>query len=154
MNFSGTFYLNAGGLFDFDLTLVAEAVLFIILALVVTFIFISPISKQLDERADYINYTLRNSTVILAFASDTIENTAELLLRHINELTREARLIKEETNSRFEVELADFHKENTILLNELKGELSIKSASVFSNITSELLSLTDKFFVKKFQSAS
>jgi len=51
MNFSVTFYLNAGGLFDFDLTIAAEAILFIILALVVTFVFISPISKQLDERS-------------------------------------------------------------------------------------------------------
>jgi hypothetical protein len=36
MTFSVTFFLNAGGLFDFDLTLVAETILFIILALVVT----------------------------------------------------------------------------------------------------------------------
>jgi len=154
MNFSGTFYLNAGGLFDFDLTLVAEAVLFIILALVVTFVFISPISKELDDRADFINYTLRNSTVFVSFASDTIENTVELLLRHINELNRQTLLTKEESNLRFEVELTNFSKENTNLLNELKGELSIKSISVFSSITTELLSLTDKFFIKKFQSAS
>ena len=67
MNFSVTFYLNAGGLFDFDLTIAAEAILFIILALVVTFVFISPISKQLDERAEFINYTLRKSTILLNF---------------------------------------------------------------------------------------
>jgi hypothetical protein len=36
MIFSGTFILNESGLFDFDLTFVAEAILFIILALFVT----------------------------------------------------------------------------------------------------------------------
>ena len=49
MSFSVTFFLN-GGLFDFDLTFVAEATLFLLLSLVVTFIFLAPISKQIDER--------------------------------------------------------------------------------------------------------
>ena len=79
MNFSVSFFLNAGGLFDFDLTFAAEAVLFIILALVVTFGFISPISKQLDERADFINYTLRKSTILLTLGYEKLINSVGLL---------------------------------------------------------------------------
>jgi len=33
-------------------------------------------------------------------------------------------------------------------------DLSVKSAYIFSNLTTELVTLTDKFFAKKFQSAS
>lgn len=154
MNFSGTFYLNAGGLFDFDLTIAAEAILFIILALVVTFVFISPISKQLDERAEFINYTLRKSTILLNFGYETLSNCVGLLTDEVNELNRQIKLTKLSTDSNFEIEVLSVQKENTILLSKLKGEVSIKSAYLFSNITTELLSLTDKFFIKKFQSAS
>jgi hypothetical protein len=154
MNFSVTFYLNAGGLFDFDLTIAAEAILFIILALVVTFVFISPISKQLDERAEFINYTLRKSTILLNFGYETLSNCVGLLTDEVNELNRQIKLTKSSTDAHFEAEVTSVQKENAILLSKLKGELSIKSAYLFSNITSELLSLTDKFFIKKFQSAS
>jgi len=67
MTFSVTFFLN-GGLFDFDLTFLAEASLFLFLSLIVTFVFIGPIAKQIDERAEFIDYTLRKSTIILNFA--------------------------------------------------------------------------------------
>jgi len=67
MNFPITFLLNAGGLFDFDLTFLIEAVLFITLAFVVTNVFLSPISKQLNERSEFINYTLRKATILLTF---------------------------------------------------------------------------------------
>ena len=54
MNFSTTFLINASGLFDFDLTFPSEALLFLILATVITNVFLSPISNQLDERYIYI----------------------------------------------------------------------------------------------------
>jgi len=154
MNFSVTFYLNAGGLFDFDLTIAAEAILFIILALVVTFVFISPISRQLDERAEFINYTLRKSTILLNFGYETLSNSVGLVTDEVSELNRQIKLTKSSTDSQFEAEVTSVQKENSILLSKLKGELSIKSAYLFSNITNELVSLTDKFFIKKFQSAS
>jgi hypothetical protein len=73
MIFSGTFILNESGLFDFDLTFVAEAILFIILALFVTFAFITPITKQLDERAEFINYTCK-SNILLTFGYENYQN--------------------------------------------------------------------------------
>ena len=59
-DFFNNFFINAGSLFDFDLTFVAELLLFIILALVVTNKFIGPVSKEINERAEFINYTLEN----------------------------------------------------------------------------------------------
>jgi len=154
MNFLGTFYLNAGGLFDFDLTFVAEAILFILLALVVTFAFISPISKQLDERSEFINFNLRKSTLLLTFGYQKLNQCVGFLTSEVNELNRQVKLTKSYTNSHFEKEILLVQQENSKILSQLKGELSIKSAFLFSNIAKELLSLTDKFFIKKFQSAS
>ena len=152
MNFSGSFFLNAGGLFDFDLTFAAEAILFIILALVVTFAFISPISKQLDERADFINYTLRKSTILLTFGYEKLSECVLLLTQEINEMNRQVKLTRNYTNTNFENEVNLVQKENGKLLSKLKGDLAVKSAFIFANLTKELNSLTDKFFSKKFQS--
>jgi hypothetical protein len=154
MIFSGTFFLNESGLFDFDLTFVAEGILFILLALVVTFAFISPISKQLDAREEFINYNLRKSTILLTYGYEKLSDCIGLLTREISEMNRQMKLTRSFTNSQFEEEVASVQQQNLKLLSKLKGDLSIKSAYLFSNVTSELISLTDKFFVKKFKSAS
>ena len=154
MNFPITFVLNAGGLFDFDLTFLAEASLFLFLALIVTFVFVSPIAKQLDERAEFINYTLRKATILLTFGYEKLVGCVGLLTEEIGEMNRQIKLTKNYTNSNFENEVASVQKENLKILSKLKGDLSIKSAYIFSNITNDLVSLTDKFFVKKFQSVS
>jgi len=153
MNFSVTFFLN-GGLFDFDLTFVAEATLFLFLSLVVTFIFLAPISKQIDERSEFIDYTLRKSSIILNFSYKQLTNCVGLLTDEITELNRQIKITKNYTNSNFESEINFVQQENSKLLSQLKGELAIKSAYAFSNVTNELATITDKFFVKKFQSIS
>lgn len=154
MIFSNSFLLNAGGLFDFDLTFVAEAILFIILALVVTFAFVNPISKQIDERAEFINFTLRKSTILLTFGYEKLTSCVGLLTEEIGEMNRQLKSTKNYTNSKFETEISTVQKENAKLLGKLKMDLSVKSAYIFSNLTTELVTLTDKFFAKKFQSAS
>jgi hypothetical protein len=152
MTFSRTSFLTAGGLFDFDLTLVAETLLFIILALVVTFIFLNPISKQLDERTEFINYTLRKSTILLTFGYEKLSECIGLLTEEVTELNRQLKLTRNYTNSNFEEEVLSVQQQNSKLLSKLKGDLSIKSAYLFSNVISEVISLTDNFFAKKFQS--
>ena len=152
MTFSATSFLTAGGLFDFDLTFVAETILFIILALVVTFVFLNPISKQLDDRAEFINFTLRKSTILLTLGYEKLSESIGLLTEEVTELNRQIKLTRSYTNSNFEVEVLSVQKQNSKLLSKLKGDLSIKSAYLFSNVRSELISLTDKFFEKMFQS--
>ena len=152
MNLSTTFFLNASGLFDFDLTFPTEALLFLILAIVITFVLLNPISKQLDDRAEFIDFNLRKSTILLNFAYEKLSTCVGLLTDEINEMNRQIRLVKSYTNSKFEDEIAFVQKENLTILSNLKGDLSIKSAFLFSNLTSDLSSLTDKFFIKKFKS--
>lgn len=152
MIFSETFLLNEGGLFDFDLTFFAEIIEFIILSIVVTFLFISPISKHLDERAEFINVTLRKSTILLSFGYEKLTTCVGLLTSEINELSRQLKLTKTYSNENFDTEVFEVQKQNGKLLSELKGDLSIKSAYLFSNLTTELNALTNAFFVKKFKS--
>jgi len=154
MNFPSTFAINASGLFDFDFTFPTEALLFLILATVVTFVFLSPISKQIDERAEFINYTLRKSTILLTFGYEKLSTCVGLLTEEIDELNRQIKLVKNYTNEKFEDELLVIQKENFKILSELKGDLAIKSAYLFANLKSDLISLADKFFIQKFQSAS
>ena len=152
MTFSATSFLTAGGLFDFDLTFLAETTLFIILALAVTNVFINPISAQLDSRAEFINFTLRKSTILLTFGYERLSECIGLLTKEVSELNRQIKLTREYTNTNFEEEVLSVQKQNSKLLSKLKGDLSIKSAYLFSNVTSELISLSDRFFAKKFQS--
>ena len=151
MIFSETFLLNESGLFDFDFTFVIEAIEFILFSLVVTFCFISPISKQLDERAEFINTALRKSSLLLTFGYERLVTCVGLLTSEINELTRQVKLTKSYSNEKFENEVLFVQQQNGKILSKLKGDLSIKSAYLFSNITSELTSLTNAFFAKKFK---
>ena len=147
MNFPNTLILN-GGLFDFDLTFVVQAILFTILALVTTNVFLSPISKQLDERSEFINYTLRKATILLTFGYEKLTDCVGLLTEEIGEMNRQMKITKEYTNSNFEAEVLEAQNANSKILSKLKGDLSIKSAYIFSTITKDLMSLTDEFLLK------
>lgn len=149
---SQTFLLNAGGLFDFDLTFLAEVILFLILAFVVTFVFLSPISMQLSSRALLINMALSKSSILITLGYEKLSTCVDLLTQEIYELNRQVKLTKTYTNSNFEEEVFTVQAQNLKLLSKLKGDLSIKSAYLLSKISKEFITLTDAFFVKKFKS--
>ena len=151
MDFPISFLLNAGGLFDFDLTFTAEGLLFLLLAFVVTFLFLGPVSRQLNERAEFINYTLRKSSILLTFGYEKLSECLGILSTEIAELNRQLKLTKTYTNSNFENEVLSIQRENTILLTKLKGQLSIQSAFILSTISPELSTFANSFFTKKFQ---
>lgn len=152
MNFSTPFFIGVNGLFDFDLTFPTEAFLFLLLAIVVTFGFIAPVSTQLEERATFIDYNLRKSTILITFGYDKLSKCVGLLNEEIEELNRQLKLLRIYTNSKFEAEIEIVQKENIRILSKLKGNLAIQSAYLFSTFEEDLTSLTDIFFKKKFQS--
>lgn len=151
MSFATTLFITASGLFDFDLTFILEATLFILLALVVTFLFVSPISAKIDERTEFIDYTLRKSTIFLTLGYEKLSNCMELLTEEINEMNRQLKLVRSSTTTQFEEEISTVQQENIKLLKKLKGNLAIKSASLFAELTPQIISLTNIFFEKKFQ---
>jgi hypothetical protein len=73
------------------------------------------------------------------------------LTDEIGEMNRQLKLTRDFTNTNFEAEVSSIQRENAILLSKLKGDLSIKSAYLFANLSKDLVTLTDKFFEKKFQ---
>jgi F0F1-type ATP synthase membrane subunit b/b' len=146
-----SFFLSASGLFDFDLTFAAEAILFIILALVVTFVYLNPISKQIDKRDEFINFHLRKSTILLNFGYEKISNSIRLFSSEIEELNRQVKLVKNYTNTEFEEEVFNIQAENTTILNELKGDLAIRSAYMLSAVRTDLSRLAAKYVNKKFR---
>lgn len=151
MIFLETFVLNESGLFDFDLTFFAETAEFVFLSVIVTFSFISPISKQLDERAEFINTNLRKSLLLVTFGYEKLTFCVELLTSEISEMVRQVKLIKTYCNENFENEVLYVQKENGKLLSKVKGDLSIKSAYLFSNMINELTSISNTFYSKKFK---
>ena len=149
MTFSVTFFLN-GGLFDFDLTFLAEATLFLILSLIVTFVFLNPITNQVNERVEFIDYTLSKSLILLNFSYKQVTTCAEIFINEITELNRQVKLTKNYTTDNFQNEIYLLQQENSKLLSKLKGELAIKSAFSFGNVAKGLTSITNSFFEKKF----
>jgi F0F1-type ATP synthase membrane subunit b/b' len=154
MILSNTLFLSAGSLFDFDLTFVVELTLFVILALVVTNNFVNPVSNELNKRSEFINYTLRKSTILLNFGYERLTECVSLLTAEISEMNRQMKNTRTFTNEKFETEVTYAQQQNSKILSKVKGDLSIKSAFLFANLNEDLTSLTDKFFEKKFKSIS
>jgi hypothetical protein len=152
MNISTTFFINASGLFDFDLTFLTEALLFLILATVVTFVFLNPISTILTKRADDIDENIATASCLVNEAYTEVAFYVGVLKEETIEMNRQIKLVRSYTDSNFEEEISFVQNENLTILSDLKCDLIIKSAYIFSNLTSDLTSLTDTFFVKKFQS--
>jgi len=150
MNLPISFLLNAGGLFDFDLTFTAEGILFLLLAFVVTFLFLGPVSRQLNERAEFINYTLRKSSILLTFGYEKLSECIGVLSLEISELNRQLKLTKTYTNSKFDSQIFAIQSANNLILTKLKGQLSIQSAFILSSVTPQLNTFADSFFNKKF----
>jgi hypothetical protein len=150
MNFPVTFFISAGDLFDFDLTFLIEGILFIFFSLIITFVFLFPISKQLNERVKLINFILRKSSILLMFGYQKLSTSIEFLTQEISELNRQLKLIQFYTDSNFETQIFFIQKENNKFLSKLKGNISIKSAYLLSAINKDLIELTQKFFVRKF----
>nr|AYO28641.1 ATP synthase CF0 B' subunit [Neotessella volvocina] len=151
MIFISTFFLNESGLFDFDLTFLAEIFEFLFLSLMVTIFFVNPISKELDERAEYINYRLRKSNILLTLGYEKLSTCIYLLTSEIRELKRQIKITRNQCNSNFENEIALIQKENIKLLSQLKGDLAIKSISLFLLIKEDLMKISETFFVAKYK---
>jgi len=109
-------------------------------------------SDKCQNKCEFIDFNLRKSTILLNFGYKKLAKSVELLTEEISELNRQVKLTKSYSSTNFENEVATIQQENSKLLSKLKGELSVKSAYLFANIANELTSITETFFIKKFQS--
>ena len=144
-----TFLLTTNGLFDFDFTFPLEALSFAILSILLTLLFLNPISEQLNKREMFIEYGLKKALVFFNLGYEQLINSIDLIAEEIEELERQTKKFKELTNSNFEKEILKLQKENLILINQSKGEIKIRSTFLFSTFLPEISKVTDQFFDQK-----
>jgi hypothetical protein len=152
MNFFDSLLLSASGLFDFDLTFPGEILLFSLFSILITKLFLAPISSQLTERSEFLNFTLKKSMILFTKGYEKLDTTVDLLTQEIEEMNRQLKLVKEYTFEKFDNEILFCQKENGKILSKLKGDLSIRSAFLLSSLINEMNLTVEKFFEKKFRS--
>ena len=129
---------GAGGLFDFNATLPAMALQFILLSVVLTFIFYKPVSKVIDDREAYINGNLTTASEKLIKADElysqydmqlktarisaqTIiaqseKEAKDLVAAEINESRKDAAKLIDKTNTELE-------KQKVLALAQLESQV-------------------------------
>jgi F0F1-type ATP synthase membrane subunit b/b' len=150
MIFSSSFVVTGGSLFDFDFTFVTEAILFILLAVVVTFTFLGPISKQLEERAEYVNIASRKATFFVGANYQESLTSLSLVLSEIEELNRQLKLTKEYTQIEFEKEISLVKTFTKKFLQKVQSNLSLQSASFLITFNPKAQVLGASYFRKRF----
>jgi F-type H+-transporting ATPase subunit b len=130
-----------GGLFDFDATLPAVAIQFVLLTFILNIILYSPLLNIIEERKEYILTNLSNASEILTEAN-------KLTKQYEQELTnvrKEAQL--EITNSQkihkeiLETELNISQKYIDNLLDTIAKDLLVKKDSALNNLDDIVKSL-------------
>lgn len=129
---------GAGGLFDFNATLPAMALQFILLSVVLTFLFYKPVSKVIDDREAYINGNLTTASEKLIKADElysqydmqlktarisaqTIiaqseKEAKDLVAAEINESRKDAAKLIDKTNK-------DLEKQKVLALAQLESQV-------------------------------
>jgi len=129
---------GAGGLFDFNATLPAMALQFILLSVVLTFVFYKPVSKVIDDREAYINGNLTTASEKLiksdelysqydmqlktarisaqAIIAQSEKEAKDLVAAEINESRKDAAKLIDKTNTELE-------KQKVLALAQLESQV-------------------------------
>jgi len=129
---------GAGGLFDFNATLPAMALQFILLSVVLTFVFYKPVSKVIDDREAYINGNLTTASEKLikadelysqydmqlktarisaqAIIAQSEKEAKDLVAAEINESRKDAAKLIDKTNK-------DLEKQKVLALAQLESQV-------------------------------
>lgn len=152
MNFS--FLISTSGLFDFDFTFFIQAFLFFILALAITFFFLIPISKTLEERSKFINFNLFKSLIIIEFAYEQLIKSITLLSNESIELEREFTILNNELIKKFEQEFLLIKLQNTKLIKIIRGKQLFETIKNYHFLIPEIQTISTSFFKNYIQSIS
>ncbi len=145
------FFLSASGLFDFDLTFPLEALLFFVFSIIVNKFFLSPISKLLKKRSEFLEITSKKSVFLVALGHEKLYTCIQLVKEEVDEMLRQISLVKEYSHQEFENQFLSNQKINSKILKEGKRQLVVKSSFLFSYLASDFNKLTENFFIQKFK---
>ncbi len=149
-----SFFINKSGLFDFDMTFLSQFLLFFLLSLAITKLFLEPISKKLEERSTYISQNLQKVNISLALSSEKLEDFIALILEEEKELNRKQALSKNYLKHKFQKEIESIQKENQKLINQAKASLSLQSIAKINSLAKPMNEISELFFNKKISSDS
>lgn len=150
MILNNSFFISTNGLFDFDFTFLSEALLFLLLSISISNFFLLPISKQIDERKNYVNYNIRKLDILIDLASENINELIAFIFEENKELSRHQSIVKNYSKARFEKEISNIQNINESLLKKVKTSFFIQSSKKFSLLNKEIKEVAESIFQNKF----
>lgn len=129
-----SFFLGSNGLFDFDLTFFLQALIFFLFSLIVTNIFLLPISENLKKRSNIITLANQKSVIYLGFIFEKISFSLNFFKENKIELNRKIKLFENSTNLIFEGEQKLFENHISSFLNLIEKTFIFKSIYLLSTL--------------------
>lgn len=129
-----SFFLGSNGLFDFDLTFFLQAFIFFLFSLIVTNIFLLPISENLKKRSNIVNLANQKSVIYLGFIFEKISFSLNFFKENKIELNRKIKLFENSTNLIFDGEQKFFENRISSFLNLVEKTFLFKSIYLLSTL--------------------
>jgi len=135
MKFLNSFCICSNGLFDFDITFFLQALIFFLFSLIITNIFLLPISENLKKRSNLISLTNQKSVIYLNLIFEKISLSLNLFKSQKNEITRELRIYDNYIKQKFSSEQKIFEDNIFNFIIKLEKSFFFKSIYLLSNLT-------------------
>lgn len=129
-----SFFLGSNGLFDFDLTFFLQAFIFFLFSLIITNIFLLPISENLKKRSNIINLANQKSVIYLVFIFEKISFSLNFFKENKIELNRKLKLFENSTSLIFDGEQKLFENCISSFLNLVEKTFLFKSIYLLSTL--------------------
>nr|YP_010139396.1 CF0 subunit II of ATP synthase [Poterioochromonas malhamensis]QQK55062.1 CF0 subunit II of ATP synthase [Poterioochromonas malhamensis] len=129
-----SFFLGSNGLFDFDLTFFLQAFIFFLFSLIITNIFLLPISENLKKRSNIINLANQKSVIYLVFIFEKISFSLNFFKENKIELNRKLKLFENSTSLIFDGEQKLFENRISSFLNLVEKTFLFKSIYLLSTL--------------------
>ncbi len=129
-----SFFLGSNGLFDFDLTFFLQAFIFFLFSLIVTNIFLLPISENLKKRSNIITLANEKSVIYLGFIFEKISFSLNFFKENKIELNRKIKLFENSTSLIFDGEQKFFESRVSSFLNLVEKTFLFKSIFLLSTL--------------------
>lgn len=146
---NSTVFISSSGLFDFDLTLFIQAILFLTLSFAISFVFLNPISKSLQERNFLINYIHYQSIIITEISYNRIIDSIFLLTQENLFLNKNLKFLNKEINSKISKEINNIKEENDQKLKEIKSKYIYETGLILSFLAPQINKISEIFFKKQ-----
>ena len=134
---------GAGGLFDFDATLPLMGIQFVLLMVVLTFIFYTPVSKFLDERERYILQNLAQASDKFIKASELYKQYEEQLQEARSDADKKITWAQKDAKDRVTREVSEARRDTAKLLERRRTELETQRSLALQQLETQIDELSD-----------